>query len=256
MSVTVADDDGVRRVTIDRPEAMNALTLSMARDVATAIEGATVDEHDAVLLAGSGETFCAGGDVLAMREAGDAREEYERIAETFGRVVEAAMGSPVPIVARVDGDAIGAGLSLAAVSDLAYATESARFSVGFVRVGLVPDTGGSVLLPHLVGLREAKRLAFTGEFFDGERAASLGIVTDAVPEARLDDVVDEALESLAARPTRILGMTKEAIHGNIGRDWRSALERENRIQAEARATAEHESALDSFLERWGLDDVD
>ncbi|MFB6081448.1 MAG: enoyl-CoA hydratase/isomerase family protein [Halanaeroarchaeum sp.] len=250
----VTDDAGLRTITIDRPAARNALTLSMAGDIADALETADPDDHDAVLLRGAGQSFSAGGDVVAMQDRGeDVRAEYEAIAGTFGRIVEAAMETPVPVVAKVRGDAIGAGLSLAAVSDLAFAAESARFSVAFVRVGLVPDTGGSVLLPHLVGLREAKRLALTGAFFDGRTAADIGVVTEAVPEADLDDAVDEALATLREHPTRTMGLIKDALHGSLGRDWRDALERETHIQAQARTTDEHDVALQSFLERWGLD---
>lgn len=253
MSIIVSEDDGVRRITIDRPEARNALTLGMARDIADAIATAEPEVHDAILLEGADGSFSAGGDVVAMQERGsDVRAEYERIAETFGKVVEEAMTADVPIVAKVRGDAIGAGLSLAAVSDLAYASESARFSVAFVRVGLVPDTGGSVLLPHLVGLRETKRLALTGEFFDGSEAAAIGLVTDAVPDSELDGVVDDALDTLAEKPTRILGLIRETVHGGLGRDWRSALEHENQVQAQARDTDEHAEAVQAFVERWDL----
>ncbi|UWG47653.1 Enoyl-CoA hydratase/carnithine racemase [Halanaeroarchaeum sp. HSR-CO] len=253
MPITVSDDDGLRRITIDRPEARNALTLGMAADIADAIETAEPADHYAILLEGVGESFSAGGDVVAMQNRGtDVRAEFERIADTFGRVVEAAMTADVPIVAKVQGDAIGAGLSLVAVSDLAYASTDARFSVAFVRVGLVPDTGGSVLLPHLIGLRETKRLALTGEFFDGTEAADLGLVTDAVPADQLDDIVDDMLDTLADQPTRIVGLIREAIHGGIGRDWRSALEHENQIQAQARDTVEHAESVQAFVERWGL----
>lgn len=254
MPITVSDDDGLRHVTIDRPAARNALTLEMASDIADAFESATPADHDAILLEGAGQSFSAGGDVVAMQERGtDVREEFDRIADTFGRVVETAMTADVPIVAKIRGDAIGAGLSLAAVSDLAYATESSRFSVAFVRVGLVPDTGGSVLLPHLIGLRETKRLAMTGEFFDGTQAADIGLVTEAVPDDELDATVDDVLDTLAGHPTRIVGLIREAIHGGLGRDWRSALERENQIQAQARDTVEHENAVQAFVERWNLE---
>ncbi|MFW5924057.1 MAG: enoyl-CoA hydratase/isomerase family protein [archaeon] len=250
----VADDGGTRHITIDRPAARNALTISMASDIADAIEGSTPTAHDAIVLSGSGESFCAGGDVVAMQNRGsDVREEFDGIAESFGRIVEAAMTASVPIVAKIQGDAIGAGLSLAAVSDFAYATESTRFSVAFVRVGLVPDTGGSVLLPHLIGLRETKQLALTGEFFDGTKAADIGLITAAVEPDELDDVVEETVSTLASQPTRTLGLIREAIHGGLGREWPDALERENQIQAQARDTQDHEDAVDAFVERWGLD---
>lgn len=254
MSIDVADGDGVRRITIDRPEARNALTISMASEIADAIEGTSPAAHDAILLSGTGDSFCAGGDVVAMQNRGpDVRDEFDRIANSFGRIVEAAMTASVPIVAKIQGDAIGAGLSLAAVSDFAYATESARFSVAFVRVGLVPDTGGSVLLPHLIGLRETKQLALTGEFFDGTKAADLGLITAAVESDELDPVVQETIATLGSQPTRTLGLIREAIHSGLGRSWREALEKENQIQAQARDTADHAEAVETFVERWGLD---
>lgn len=250
MTIRVTDDDGLRRITIDRPESKNALTPEMAAEIADALESSTPEEQYAVLIEGNGDAFSAGGDIKQMAAGGgDVRSEYERVAETFGRVVEAGMTADVPIVAKVDGDAIGAGLSLAALSDLAYAAEDARFSVAFVRVGLVPDTGGSVLLPHLIGLRETKRLALTGEFFDGREADEMGLVTEAVPADDLEEVVETALADLKAKPTRILGLIRETIHGGLGRDWRSALEHENQIQAQARDTDEHAQAVLSFLDR-------
>lgn len=250
MPIQVSDDAGRRTITIDRPEAKNAMTIEMAADLADAIEETTPADHDVVVLEGAGDTFSAGGDVVAMADRGaDVREEYERIADSFGRIVEAAMSSPVPIVAKVRGDAIGAGLSLVAITDLAYAAEDVRFSVAFVRVGLVPDTGGSVLLPHLIGLRETKRLALTGEFFDGEAAAEMGLLTATVPDEDLDDTVEAAVAALEERPTRTLGMIKEAIHGGLGRDWRSALEHENHVQAQARDTEAHANALEAFMSR-------
>lgn len=253
MSIAIADESGLRRIRIERQEARNALTLSMAADIADAIEATTPEDQYAILLEGAGDAFCAGGDVVAMQERGpDVRTEFDRIAATFGRIVEAAMTAHVPIVAKVDGEAFGAGLSLAAVSDLAYASESALFSVAFVRVGLVPDTGGSVLLPHLIGLRETKRLAFSGQTFDGSHAADIGLVTAAVADEELDDIVDDALRTLESQPTRIVGLTKEAIHGGLGRDWRTALEHENHVQAQARDTRDHEEAVADFVSRWGL----
>jgi len=241
--------EGVRRVTFDRPDVMNAFTADLAADLAAEIESADPDTHDAILLTGEGDAFSAGGDIQSMQEREEnVREAYERVERTFGRLAEAAMASRVPIVARVNGDAVGAGLAVVALSDFAYAVPDARFSCAFVRVGLVPDTGGSFLLPRLVGLREAKRLAFTADFVDADEAAELGLLNDAVPEDELDETVENLLDTLRARPTRTIGVIRQALHDNLGREWGDALDHENLLQSQAYDTDEHGEGVAAFLE--------
>ncbi|MGM0389913.1 MAG: enoyl-CoA hydratase/isomerase family protein, partial [Natrinema limicola] len=155
---------------------------------------------------------------------------------------------PVPIVAKVNGDAIGAGLAIVALADIAYAAEDATFSCAFVRVGLIPDTGGTFMLPHIIGLRAAKQLAFTGEFFGAERAADLELVNDAVPAAELDDRVDETVAKLRKRPTETIGLMKQAMHENMARPWSEALDYENLLQVQARTADAHEEGVSAFLE--------
>ncbi|ELY89811.1 enoyl-CoA hydratase/isomerase family protein [Natrinema altunense] len=245
----ITDDDGVLRLTFDRPDALNALTGETAAELADTIEDATPEAYDAIVLTGTGDAFSAGGDLEMLAETPDSSQDaYENVTETFGRVVEAMLECRVPIVAKVNGDAIGAGLSLVALADIAYAAADATFSCAFVRVGLVPDTGGTVMLPHIVGLRAAKRLAFTGEFFDAERAADLELVNEAVPAAELDDRVAETVERLADGPTATIGMMKQAMHENLGRAWDEALDYENLLQAQARTSDAHEEGVAAFLE--------
>lgn len=245
----VTTEEGIRRITFDRPDAKNAMTLETARALADALADDDPEAFDAVVIAGDGDSFCAGGDLESMAEREERPDEaHRRLEETFGRVAENALASRVPIVAKVDGDAVGAGLAVAAVSDVAIAARSARFGCAFVRVGLIPDTGGTFLLPRLVGLQQAKRLAFTGTFVDGAEAADLGLVAEAVSADELDDAVDDLVDTLQRRPTRTIGLTKEAIHGNLGRPWRDALDRENAVQVRAYGTSEHEEGVAAFLE--------
>ncbi|MFC6767382.1 enoyl-CoA hydratase/isomerase family protein [Natrinema soli] len=245
----IDSDDGVLRLTFDRPDALNALTTETADELADAIEGATPETEDAIVITGAGDAFSAGGDLESLAETPESSADaYEEVTETFGRVVEAMLECPVPIVAKVNGDAVGAGLSIVALADIAYAATDATFSCAFVRVGLIPDTGGTVMLPHIVGLRAAKRLAFTGEFFDAERAADLELVNEAVPAAELDDRVAETVDGLANGPTATIGMMKQAMHENLGRLWDDALDYENLLQAQARTSAAHEEGVTAFLE--------
>lgn len=245
----VTDEAGVRWVTFDRPDSLNAFTTETAAELADVLAEADPVELDAIVLTGEGRAFSAGGDIESMA----AREEtpegaYERIDETFGRLAEEAMSSRVPIVARVNGDAVGAGMAIVALSDFAYAIDSARFSAAFVRIGLIPDTGGTFLLPRLVGLRVAKDLAFTGRFFDAAEAAELGIVNEAVEEGALDGRIDDLLATLEERPTRSIGLAKRAMHANLGRGFAEALDYENVVQSQAYATQEHGEGVAAFLE--------
>lgn len=245
----ITDEAGVRRVTFDRPDVLNAFTTDTAAELADVLADSDPTELDAVVLTGEGRAFSAGGDVESMAAREETPEEaYERIDGTFGRLAEEAMSARVPIVARVDGDAIGAGMAIVALSDFAYAVDSARFSAAFVRVGLIPDTGGSFLLPRLVGLRAAKDLAFTGRFFDAEEAAELGIVNEVVAEDALDDRIDDLLATLEERPTRTIGLAKRAMHANLGRGFEEALDYENVVQSQAYATQEHGEGVAAFLE--------
>ncbi|SFR66440.1 enoyl-CoA hydratase/isomerase family protein [Halogeometricum limi] len=245
----VEDDDGVRRITFDRPDVKNAFTGDVARELAAALEELSAETHDAAVLTGDGDAFSAGGDIQAMADRDEtARESYQRVRETLGAVAEAVLTAPVPVVARVNGDAVGAGMSLVAACDFAYAADDARFAASFVNVGLVPDLGGTVTLPRLVGLRAAKELAFTGDLLSADRANELGLVNDVVPAEELDATVGEMVEKLAAKPTESIALAKEAIHANLGRPWADGLEREAQAQTLAYDTDAHEEGVSAFLE--------
>ena len=246
----VSDDDGVRTITFDRPEVLNAVTTDTAIELAEAIEAAEPGEHVAIVLTGEGRAFSAGGDLEAMSDREETTEKaYTRLTETFCRVVDAMLGSRVPIVAAVNGDAIGAGFALVVASDFAFAAESARFSAAFVRVGLVPDTGGSFLLPQVVGLRTAKDLAFTGRVIDAHEAASLDLVNAVVEDEALSATVADHVDTLRDQPTRTVGLAKRALHENLGRHWREALDYEAHVQALAYSTPEHAEGVAAFLEK-------
>ncbi|WP_135822285.1 enoyl-CoA hydratase/isomerase family protein [Halostella litorea] len=245
----VTDADGVRRITFDRPDASNAFTAAVARDLADALADLDPGELDAVVVTGEGDAFSAGGDIQAMAERDEtAREAYERVRETLGRVAERVLSAPVPVVARVNGDAVGAGLSLVAAADFAVAADDARLGASFINVGLVPDLGGTVTLPRLVGLRTAKELAFTGDLIDAATAAEMDLVNEAVPADELDDAVGDLLETLAARPTENIALAKEAIHENLGEPVDDGLRREAHFQTLAYDTDAHEEGVEAFLE--------
>jgi enoyl-CoA hydratase/carnithine racemase len=242
------DDDAVKRITFDRPEVYNAMTTEVAAELADALADLDPETYDAVVITGEGDAFCAGGDIESMAERDwTTAEAYDRVQETFGRVAENALSSRVPIVAKVNGDAVGAGLSLVALSDFAYAADSARFGATFVNVGLIPDMGATAILPRLIGLRKTKELAFTGDLIDAEEASAMDLINETVADGDLDGQVEELLETLRSKPTANIGLAKEAIHDNLGDSWRDGLRREAQLQSLAYDTSAHEEGVAAFL---------
>ena len=247
METTV--DDRVQVTRFDRPDARNAMTPATARDLCDEIDAATERDVRALVITGSGGSFCAGGDLEAMRERDETPDEASRrVQETLNATVRAILSAPFPVIAKVNGDAIGAGTNIAAACDFAYADADARFGEVFVNVGLIPDTGGTVLLPRLIGLRRAKELTMTGRLFDADEAASMGLINDTVSEDSLDERVDELLETLSRKPTTTLGLIKEGLHGNLGRPVDDALDREAALQVRAYGTDAHEEGVAAFLD--------
>jgi len=138
------------------------------------------------------------------------------------------------------------GTTIAAAADFTFAAENARFGAVFVNVGLIPDSGATLLLRELVGLRRAKELAMTGHLFDATEAAEMGLINEAVPADELDARVDDLLDTLAGKPTETLGLTKRAFHENLGRPYDDALDREALLQVLAYGSEAHENSVDAF----------
>lgn len=242
------EDGPIRRITFDRPDARNAMTAAVAIELAEGLEGLDSETHDAVVITGEGDAFSAGGDIAAMAERDETSiEAYERVRATLGRVAERVLTAPVPVVAKVNGDAVGAGLSLVAVSDFAYAAESARFGAAFVNVGLIPDMAGTAILPRLIGLRKTKELVFSGNLITAEEAQAIGLINKSTPAADLDDRVDSLVDQLQRQPTQTIALAKRAIHDNLGRSWRDGLDREAYVQSLAYGTDAHDIGVSAFL---------
>lgn len=241
-------DDRVQTTTFDRPESRNAFTAEAARELAEAINHAERNDVRALVLTGEGESFSAGGDLeeMAAREE-TPHEAYRRYQGTLNAMIEGILTAPFPVIAKVNGDAVGAGTNVAAACDFVIADEEARFGEVFVNVGLIPDSGGTFILPALVGLRTAKELAMTGEVFDAEKAADLGLINEAVPGDELDDAVDDLLDTLGSKPTETLGLTKRGFHENIGSSYQEALETEANLQVLCYGSEAHAEGVDAFL---------
>src|ERR1041385_988185 len=201
--IEVTDDAGIRTITLNRPEKLNALAGHMRRDLAEALENAGSDRSvHVVVITGAGRGFCAGADVRAMAkliEDNDA-DEFSRLLGSARRVISAIRQMTKPVIASINGPASGAGFNLALACDLRIASSDASFSESFVRVGLHPDWGGTYFLPRLVSPNKACELGFLGETISAEEAQRLGIIHQVVAPEDLESATLQLAERLRAAP--------------------------------------------------------
>lgn len=242
---------GILTVTLARPEKKNALDLGALASLQHALRHARDDPRvRVVVLRAEGDVFSGGGDIGVMKEfAGDAQATLARLRTGLNELVTLLHDLPKPVVAAVQGNAYGAGAILAFQCDLAVVADDATFSLSFRHVGLVPDTGGTWLLPRIVGLQRAKHLTWTAAPFSAADAVQWGLALKAVPKAQLEGAVRGLATALADGPAATIGLAKQALHRNLGAGLPEALDREARTQAAAFLTREHAEGRDAFFER-------
>ena len=246
--------DRVVALTLNRPERLNALSERMCCALAAALEKAGKDSGiRAIILRGAGGSFCAGGDVKQMgRDIDDGRP-----AAFFGSPLDAIHAAAIairhvekPVIAALQGAVAGAGLNLALCCDYRIAAENAVLIQAFTNIGLVPDTGGTFLLPRLVGFAKATQLLFEGRPVDAWEAEQLRLVDRVVPLTELEAATNALASSLAARPTRALGLTKRLLNESVVNTFEQQLDAERQIQQILGAdSADFVEGVRAFLER-------
>jgi 2-(1,2-epoxy-1,2-dihydrophenyl)acetyl-CoA isomerase len=249
-------DAGVVTITINRPARRNALdraTFARLRD--TLREIAANDDDRVVVVTGTGDAFCAGGDLTPVAEPAASDAAATRtpgggtLAVMRSPIGEAALALhqlPQPSIAAVNGVAAGAGVNLAIGCDLVVAAESARFAELFVRRGLSIDFGGTWLLPRIVGLQQAKRMALLGDWYDAHEAQRLGLVTEVCADADLAGHVATMARRLAGHSPVALSMIKRGLNRAFDADMASALEHEALAQAACAASPAFAEAVAAF----------
>lgn len=253
MSVLRRDkQDGVLTLTLNRPASKNAFNTVLEEKLTEALTDAEDDsEVRCLLLQGADGVFSAGGDITRMEERfGDVSptdRRHELLRGIHG-MIETLFHLELPTVAKVEGAAIGAGANVALACDIVVTTEDATFGETFRNVGVTVDSGGSFLLPQLVGLHRAKELVFTGDTFDGNEAAEMGLVNRAVPAEDIADEVAALTECIADGPTETLVLAKELLNRGATASMDEALRNEANLGALAYTTQDHRNAVDAFLD--------
>ncbi|SEC76869.1 enoyl-CoA hydratase/isomerase family protein [Streptomyces sp. TLI_105] len=246
-------ENGVSWITLNRPEAMNALTWDQReRIIALLAEASAAPDVRCVVVTATGRGFCAGADLRGApsasgeRVAGDVARMIRQGAQRF---IAAVMDCEKPVIAAVNGTAAGIGAHLAFACDLVLAAESARFIEVFVRRGLVPDGGGAYLLPRLIGPQRTKELMFFGDAVPAAEAHAMGLVNRVVPSEALEKTAREWAERLAQGPTRALALTKQLVNASLDVDRSVAFTAEATAQELNMTTRDAQEGVASFVER-------
>jgi len=251
-SILVKLDAGVLSVTLNRPEKLNAFNPAMHEELRAAL--ARAENEDAVralLLTGTGRGFCAGQD-LSERNVGPGAAPIDlavSIGSDYNPLVRRLRALPKPVVCAVNGVAAGAGANLALACDVVLAARSASFIQSFSRVGLIPDSGGTWMLPRLVGVARAMGLALLGDKLTAQEAESWGLIWKAVDDGALASYALEIAQQLAAGPTRGYGLIKRAMQASTENSLDAQLELERDLQREAGFSADYREGVAAFMQK-------
>jgi len=250
-SLRVEQRDGWRKLTLNRPDKLNAANEDMLRAMLAALEAAEADAGcRALLLTGAGRGFCAGQELgPAVMPNADGPPDLGTVADLHHAVVRKLRAVPLPVVCAVNGVAAGAGASYALACDIVLAARSAKFAMAFVKIGLVPDSGASHFLTHRIGEARARALAMLGEAVDATRAEAWGMIWKAVDDAALLPEAEALTATLAKAPTAALARMKRlfAVAGENSLDAQLDLERDE--QAQAGRSADYAEGVRAFLEK-------
>ena len=243
----------VATVTMNRPEALNALSLQLTRDLGAAFRRAIDDGSRAIILTGNGRAFCSGGDLREMKSMWDREGRIEAFLEdplgALHDVVKLIRDTPIPFVAAVNGVCAGAGTNFALACDLVIADENASFNEAFVRIGLSPDCGGTFFLPRAIGEKLAAELFMTGSTIDAARAMQIGMINRVVPVAELVAEAAKLAAKLAAAPTGSIGRIKRMLNASFSNDLTAQLALEHECQLESGKSDDFKEGVAAFFEK-------
>lgn len=244
---------GVATITLNRPDALNALSLQMSLDLRSAIEHAISENARAIVLTGSGRAFCSGGDLREMKALGEKEGKIETFLDTplkaLHDVIALIRETPIPFIAAVNGVCAGAGTNFALACDLVIAAEDATFNEAFVRIGLSPDCGGTFFLPRAIGEKLSAELFMTGGSIDAKRALSIGMINRVVPPAELASEATALASRLASGPTGSIGRIKQMMNATFSNTLRQQLDMEAELQLESGRSADFGEGVAAFFEK-------
>ena len=249
--ILVKKEDKRCTVVINRPRIMNALNAEIVEELRKALDNISRDEEiRVVVLEGAGDNFSSGADFSLFADNLSAPEWLSGM-KNFGKLVRLMREMPQPVVTKVRGAAVGGGCSLALAGDFVLASQDAKFCLNFVHIGAVLDGGATYFLPRLVGLVKAREIALLGEFINGKKADSIGLIYRSVPDEDLDREVNTLVGTLVAKPLMSLSLIKESLDGSLDMSLKDVLEWEAAHQSVMLQSTEHKEMVNLFLKSRG-----
>ncbi len=249
-TIEVARDGRVLTLTMNRPEALNAIDMVMHEELSRVFTDAARDpDSDVIVLTGAGRAFSAGGDIAWMQDAIDDPASFERTAVEAKQIVFSLLDCEKPVVAKINGAAIGLGATMALFSDVIFAAEEAKIADPHIRVGLVAGDGGAVIWPQLIGYARAKEFLMTGDSLTGAEAARIGLVNHAFPAADLDQRVDAFTQRLVDGPTQAIRWTKTAVNIGLKQLAHSIMDVGLSYELITNRSADHQEAVSAFRDK-------
>lgn len=243
----------VALLTLNRPQFLNALTTQVADEFQTAVQEIGEGGARAVVLTGAGRAFCAGGDLREMQrmatQEGKVEAFFDEPLRLLNECILLIRRTPLPFIAAVNGAASGGGCNLALACDLVIAGEGARFNQAFIKIGLIPDCGGSFILPRLVGWKRAAALMMTGEVVSAASALEMGMISAVVPDEELLARALAMAEQLAQAPTAAIGRIKELLEASATSNYQAQLELERKAQIQSGLTKDFKEGVAAFIEK-------
>jgi 2-(1,2-epoxy-1,2-dihydrophenyl)acetyl-CoA isomerase len=246
-----AHANGVATITLNRPDVLNSFNGAMATELQAELAIVAADDSvRAVLLTGAGRGFCAGQDLAeAMPKGGALPDLGDFVRTTWNPIVRAIRTLEKPVVCAVNGIAAGAGANLALACDIVFAAADATFIQSFAKIGVIPDSGGTFILPRLVGLQRATAMTMLCEKMSAAQALEWGLVYKVCEAGALMDTAQTTAMHLATQPTRALGLIKRGFNRSLGVDLERQLEYEEELQREAGKTSDYAEGVQAFLEK-------
>ncbi len=240
-------------ITMNRPGALNALSLQLTRDLFDAVRKAIGDRARAIVLTGEGRAFCSGGDLREMQTMWQREGRIEAFMEeplkALHDLITLIRETPIPFVAAVQGVCAGAGSNFALACDIVFAAAGATFNEAFVRIGLSPDCGGSFFLPRAVGEKRAAEILMTGETISAETALEIGMINRVVESDVLMQEATLMASRLAKAPTASIGRIKQMLNATFSNDLATQLELEHRLQLESGRGNDFKEGVMAFFEK-------
>ncbi len=249
MEITKKIEKGVCYLFLNRPEVFNSFNAKMALLLQEELIFASKDSQvRAIVLSGTGKAFCAGQDLgEAVDPKGPSLQDI--VKKHYNPIIELLRSIEKPVIGAVNGVAAGAGANIALACDITIAKESASFIQAFSKIGLIPDSGGTYFLPRLIGMQKALALMMTGDKVSAKDAEAMNMIYKAVADDDFEITVQQFAETLAAMPTKGLGLTKRAINRSFQHNLTEQLALEEMLQTEAGTTHDFKEGVQAFLEK-------